>query len=246
MKKLTAKTMAAVAGLAVALTMTACGGSGSTDTAAGDSSSARSANTDCRPASADDVAEAAWAKGAEPDHAIVLTDAYPLPSDMSPEMSRLTASVGARAVQAYSGDRIGITLHNLIGDELGGMPDGREGKQVKYSAMYNADGKLIGQKVDRYNINGSIKSTEEQGSVEGINDPLSRKHNWGTFRMAAADGITIPAEAASDKTDGDYALDILIDDENSDRLWLLLRGGTDLYKARVVEATPGTDPTSCV
>lgn len=66
--------------------------------------------------------------------------------------------------------------------------------------------------------------------------------SYGTFRIAATDGITIPAKADYSKNDGKHALDVLT---TGDDIWLL-RGGTALYKARLVKTSNGVDPTSCV
>ncbi|WOC14337.1 hypothetical protein [Gordonia sp. MP11Mi] len=256
------RVLAAVAGgLALALvlvvTLVSCtGGSGSTgtDAVADDSRPGAPASADCRPVSVDDTTKAAWAKGAEPGYAIVLTDAYPLPSDMSAELARMTssASTSSRTINTYPDGQISVTVPRALDGILGGMIKSGDGKTITHSALYSPEGRLLGQRTKTKWTTRIDPDIQKSGEVDldefddsGVS-ALTLSHTYGTFRMAAADGITIPAEAASDKTDGDYALDILIDDENSDRLWLLLRGGTDLYKARVVEATPGTDPADCV
>lgn len=241
------KTMAAAAGLAAALTLTACGGSGAGDTGTNANASApiaSAASADCAPVTGaldkGDLGEAAWAKGAEPNYALVITDAYPLPESVASETSQVVSSMsaGLALAQLRGGDiKVGINdLNYLAPDrrELGSAP-GIEGFGYR-AAYFTPQGELI----DTYEVNELDGDTNPR-----VDDRLSSPSDssYGTFRIAATDGITIPAKADYSKTDGKYALDVLATD---DGIWMLLRGGTDLYKAELVKTSGDADPTSCV
>lgn len=247
--------------LVAVVTLASCtGGSADTSTATGDSPSARSASTDCQKVSVDDARGAAWNLQAQPDYALVLTDAYPLPKAMASQVARFQTSEGdpgtALTPLTDGGVRVGFNqdpgyadptvLKRTIVSDLD-HPGYR-------SAIYSADGELIS--TDQTTLQKAPKGS-------GLRPKSSYSSSYGIFRIAAVDGVTIPEAAATRDTDhehlpnklrdeyepqantdnGDYVLDVLIDDEEN-VLWLLLRGGTDLYKGRVVEA-PG-DPAGCL
>lgn len=86
-KARTTKTMAAAAGLAAALTLTACGGSGTDDTgtkaAASSPAAAVSDSAACRVIDNHDFTKASWTSTKVPTTAILIDQAYPLPETMS-------------------------------------------------------------------------------------------------------------------------------------------------------------------
>lgn len=253
---------AVAAGLALALvlvvTLVSCTGGGSNTTDVGSnkgaSSPAASSPRGCTIERSNSVTLAAWNGGAKPDYALVLTEAYTLPASVGSELSQMAgATSSGQAIQELSNGDIEVK----ISDYNYRSPENREFGMAPastgfgYRAAYlNPEGELLyTYEFKDPSIDVPVSEYEGRENPYDSYERLRNGSSYGAFRITAKDGIGIPAKAANSKNDGKYALDVLVSSNpngSDGEIWLLLRGGTDLYKAKLVETSDDVDPTSCV
>ncbi|MGB6244657.1 hypothetical protein [Gordonia sp. (in: high G+C Gram-positive bacteria)] len=253
---------AVAAGLALVLvlvvTLVSCTGGGSNTTDVGSnkgaSSPAASSSQGCTIERSNSVTLAAWNGGAKPDYVLVLTEAYPLPASVGSELSQMAgATSSGQAIQELANGDIEVK----ISDYNYRSPENREFGMAPastgfgYRAAYlNPEGELLyTYEFKDPAIDVPVFEYEGRENPYDSYERLRNGSSYGVFRITAKDGIGIPAKAANSKNDGKYALDVLVSSNpngSDGEIWLLLRGGTDLYKAKLVETSGGVDPTSCV
>lgn len=150
-------------------------------------------------------------------------------------------------------------------DELAG-PDtfvGREapGPQV---AIYGASGEQISFEIHPWNepdplseIHGQVyegltKEEKKQGMAPksfeiGETLPIWALPKREGFFRAITDGVDVPEQAIEGLSPGRFEfLAITPDTNDDDVVWVLMAGGTDLYKGTVVQADQDAKPADCV
>lgn len=85
----------------------------------------------------------------------------------------------------------------------------------------------------RYNQDGMLIATTDYDNASDLPKPfdLAKDASKGYFQFGAADGVAIPAAAAGTADGMQFALAILPDAFDDRVVWVLLRGGTALYRA---------------
>lgn len=273
-KTRTTKTMAAAAGLAAALTLTACGGSGADDTGTNASASAPIASASnneldsaaCRVIDNDDFTKAEWTSLDTPDYAILIDQAYPLPEPLGSELAGYKRGGWDRQapIVPLPGGQVAVNLPDYEGERFSGITFNERGPRV---AVYDASGELVSfttypveDKDPLRSVHGRTYQADEDLSEQQkrLSEYLDSESGsamktedlpdyLGYFRTIT-DGVDVPKESTGkDRSSEELELLAITPDTNDDSVvWVLLVGGTDLYKGTVVQADEVAKPADCV
>lgn len=148
---------------------------------------------------------AEWDTGATPRDVIQLEKAFALPPAVT------------TALQQCEGDRCALKQYQdkSVGVQINPNTPGVSATMV---AIYSPEGQLV-----------SFKPYPLAGDVPEPFD-LQKRASQGYYRIAGGN-VEIPATANGTESEMNYALALLPDAFDSTVLWVLLRGGTQLYKA---------------
>ncbi|EGD57136.1 hypothetical protein [Gordonia neofelifaecis] len=223
-------------GLVVIIVAVSCTGGGTTDVASNPdaSNSKPDANTGAGDASCEQiqgslVEKAAWTRG-DPGYAVVLTQATDLPTPI------------ATGLAESNFDGLGT------GGKLGQLQD--KGVFVVIDAWFNRD---MTDHAAVFSADGTLRESLKRPTMSSgpANWPksfdLEKDDTHGYHHITAGQGVQIPAEAGGTKPGQTYALAILPDAFDDDVVWVLLRGGKQLYKGTLVRfrGEAPTDPRKC-
>lgn len=238
--------------LVLLIALTACGGDSDGDGAAAglpaglEVGSSERQNTDSEPPTAESECKISEpgrfrALGNKPESDgtrtfLRITDAYPLPAEPGAALSRFTQSSGPYdAIQVYPNGEFNISFRETSDGYLGGFTGSRRGGYSQYLLHHAADGTLLGQQTTRgvESTSRDDRAVETQGTISPVDPPTTDYVEYGDLRVAAVEGITLPpsTNATVDEPELSYALNI---NNSEDHVWVLLRGGTDLYRGEVV------------
>lgn len=211
---LSAITAALAVILIVGITAVACsGGDDSTPTAAATQSEAPrsgggpASSTECELQPSSGALVARW-RSSRPTNVIKLTQSFDIPAEIATTLRngdpRIAAGTTTNYLRQFQDKTIGVVV---FGEDSATM------------ATYRPDGTLIGTRV--------------YSQLPQAFD-LSREPFSGYARIQAA-GVEIPAEAAGTEPNQQFALTVMPDafDPHAGNVWVLLRGGTKLYKGTV-------------
>lgn len=179
----------------------------------------------CAVAPNEDAGDASWsANGKAPFDAIVLTQQTELPREF--------ASLKEREKE-FSG----YTSYPLAVDEgLFQYQDRNIGVVTATPRSHESSFGPLDATVDLalVDADGQVKSHRTYGEDEVGELPtpfdLANDQLGGYYRIQASEGVEVPAQAMGVEGEQNFALSIL-PDVDGETLWVLLRGGTDLYKA---------------
>lgn len=227
------KLLTVVALLAITFTSAACssgeGGIGGTTAGSSDSDSGSSASTSAKASKDDDVAHentatmlsyAEW-DGKKPVNALHLTEAVELPTAFAglvdPDWAAKNAYAAVKLAQ-YQDKAIGVLF------EPGSTPTPADGP-VPDSAFARVapDGQITGILVGDEDI--------QRGAQNGFD--LQRDTDNGYYAVDAEDGIAMPSASAGTKENMRYVSRVLPDAFDDHLVWVVLRGGTAIYKAEI-------------
>ena len=215
-------TAAAAAGIAVLLVLLislfSCGGSSSSGSAvtpddALTSSSLKTAQWSSKRSSSN-----------KPRAQIHLNEAFALPSDISALLDESSGS-SASILTQYQDKNVGVEVEQ-IGDSDSNTQSGT------LLALYGQDGKLVS--------NTFYSSSDSTAKLPATFD-LAKTPKSGYYRIVGADGLQIPAEANGTDPEMNYAASVLPDAFDDRVLWVVLRGGDQLYKADL-RRSPEVEP----
>ncbi|GEE00377.1 hypothetical protein nbrc107696_08230 [Gordonia spumicola] len=213
-----ARILAAVVGvlaliLVVAVTAVACSGSDGGSSTATDGaqksssqqrSSAQSSNGECELQPSTGAVLTRW-RGSRPTNLIKIHKQVPLPAEIG---DRLAAGPGdgliyesTTYIRQYQDKTISVAIFD---------------DDVTTMAFYRTDGTLV--QTRKFAKDETLPPTFD----------LSEEPFTGYARVQA-DGVTLPSEAAGKEPQQQYALTVRPDAFDRDVVWVLLRGGKDLY-----------------
>lgn len=212
--------------LAVAVTAVACSGDSSTSSTAQDKSNsvdAPSSGSDgCVPRKATTVEKTSWTKKSQPNYVLKLTWQTELP----PEVGKQVANTDSIGYQLH-----GRTLVQYQDKTIGAGPLGAiagPGTGPLHFAQYIADGTLI--------KTWTVTGTDSDYSGPTVFD-LAEDRSYGYMRVQTGEGITIPAEAGGTDGEQQFVETAMPDAFDKDIVWVLMRGGTKLYRGTVYRNT---------
>lgn len=227
-----ARIMAAVVGvlallLVISVTAIACSsGGGSTPTAsnganASDSEQSSSSDGDgstCEAVRGRLVTRTKWKDDDDrPRYVLKLDRQIDLPSEVVSEVGAPDRSANAVAqLTQYQDQTVGVGAINLL---LTDAP--------KYVAQYNPEGDLV--KLHAI----STKSNTAPSTFDKVERTSS-----GYMRVQAGDGIEIPAASGGTEPGQQFITTALPDAFDKDTVWVLMRGGTKLYRGTVYADAP--------
>jgi len=228
-----------------AIVLASCTGGGGSDVATSGNdntgSSDDSGSASCAQQLAAGVKRAGWAKGSiAPLYTIVLTGQHQtsakvaalLPtSQLSPYYAANYSASGIRLVQ-YQDKNVGLTL-DVRTDE------NSRAVETNYLDVFSPDGKLVSS--------ATYAKKAEMPATFDLQESLTS----GYHHIVAGQGVTIPPTAVGAEAAQTYATVILPDAFDKTALWVLLRGGDQLYKGTLIRqadagsAAEVTDPSAC-
>lgn len=224
-----AKVLAAVVGvlaliLVISVTAVACSGDSSTSPTASDGSSQSSTQTSgdsdqvCRPARGRAVWNAEWEKEKRPDYLLKLTAQTDLPSEVAQKLSNPRLASGLKFMTQYQDKTIGV---GEVNSTIGGP--------AVYVAQYDADGALI-----------KLHTIRQQSDTTAMPTPFDQAEDisGGYMQVQAADGVEIPSAANGVEATQQYVVNALPDAFDRSKVWVLLRGGTTLYRGTLYANAP--------
>lgn len=176
----------------------------------------------------EEIINASWSKtkSTTPSYAIVLQQVIELPSAFAPMAQETSPFTGYEVAFGTSGSR-GVVegLHQAQDGSIIAVYHDTSGstQQVAY-AIISADGAVTSD--------GVIPEKYSEWPIPKDSD-LMRIPKTGYHRVTAADGIQIPAAARGDEDEKNFILAALPDVMDKEVVWVLMRGGTQLYKASV-------------
>ncbi|MFJ7619807.1 hypothetical protein ACIQYZ_13500 [Rhodococcus erythropolis] len=181
----------------------------SQDTSDGDGSTAR-----CDRIASTLVEKAEYPKKSTPSVAIVLTDAYAIqPQALAAAMAKIEPSVSSDGVLGQQQDK---SVYVKYFNNVWAYPNLDATKA--YVSRYSSTGEFLGHTVGEV----PVRFDQQEDQVAGY------------FRIQTTNGVTIPAEAGGTQTDQQSAIGVLPDAFDEQTVWVLLRGGTSLYKGTVL------------
>ncbi|ANI91221.1 hypothetical protein [Dietzia timorensis] len=210
--------------LAIAVTAVACSGSdGGLSPTASDGSVQSSAQTSgdsdqvCRPARGRAVWNAEWEKEKRPDYLLKLTAQTDLPSEVAQKLSNPRLASGLKFMTQYQDKTIGV---GEVNSTIGGP--------AVYVAQYDADGALV-----------KLHTIRQQSDTTAMPTPFDQAEDIsGGYMRVQADGVEIPSEANGVEATQQYVVNALPDAFDRSKVWVLLRGGTKLYRGTLYANAP--------
>lgn len=172
----------------------------------------------CKIRDADYLDKASWSHKQtdgderQPTGVLVLTGQYALP----PEFSPLADPEPNRALTQYQNRDIGVITVPAGGRNL-----------ERLLAVVDQDGTVV-----------------EVGEYETESDlpvPFDRAGQWfhGYYRIETAGQVQIPAEAGGNEVNMNFTTALLPDSFDDTKFWVLLRGSSDLYEAKLFQNSSG-------
>ncbi|UEA60668.1 hypothetical protein LK459_07500 [Gordonia otitidis] len=151
----------------------------------------------------------------QPTRVVMLTDQYDLP----PQLSALVTQV------ADLSDPIDAVRLTQYADKNVGVGAGRLGA--------NSVNAPANETLSIFDQSGRVVSTATYSGQTFGNQPAAEAtaNDYGYYRIEAKSGIDIPAAAKGQQKNQTAALSILRDQFDNTKLWVLLLGGTKLYRA---------------
>lgn len=218
---------ALVAVLALLIGLVACNGGDDEAPVASDnkvspsSHAQESPTTGCSPRKNNGTEDAEWSESSSaPDYTIALTDQFPLPPELKP-LSDKDIGKGELIVQ-YQDRSIGVAYAEKSGQSSLDV--------TTTIATYDQQGKPLATKV--YDERGKMPETFD----------LMEEYFSGYFQITAKKGIEIPAVAGGTKPSQNFAMTIRPDAFDDNAIWVLMKGGSNLYKAQLYRNTGGGGP----
>ncbi|MBS4103071.1 MULTISPECIES: hypothetical protein [Mycobacteriales] len=225
-----AKVLAAIVGvlalvLVISVTAVACTSSdGGSSPTASDGASQSSAQTSgdsdevCRAVRGRAVWRAEWEKEKRPEYLLKLTAQTDLPSQVTPKLSSPSVTSSIERMVQYQDKTIGV---GEIDVPIGGPP--------VYVAQYGPDGALI-----------KLHTIRQQSDTTAMPTPFDQAEDisGGYMQVQASDGIDIPSASNGVETNQHYVVNAMPDAFDRPTVWVLLRGGTKLYRGTVYDNAP--------
>ncbi|ATD71724.1 hypothetical protein CNO18_17125 [Gordonia sp. 1D] len=208
-----------VLALVVAVVIVATAGD---DDNAPTNAAAASSAADASPQQNYDINDAYWSTGrsSAPPAALRLDAAYDLPEGVGP----LVANTG---VDRNCANSVDCRLARYRNGDLGlyvwdrDAPDGQKARLV----VLDQNGAVLSDKT--YDNNNDVPLTNLDTRKSAVR---------GYFRVTS-DGVTIPAAADGTKNEMVLTSVVLPDAADKDIVWILLHGGTQLYRGSLVAAS---------
>lgn len=199
-------------------------------------SATASTSTNCWVTTSELLRNTRWSRATTPGYSLLLTDQIHLPSQFA-ALKDQTYGFGDHATAPFSIDG-GLTQYQ---DKNVGILRGTSRKKLGGNdatmdlAIVSPDGALISQRT----------YTEDERSQIPKKFDLAKDFTTGYHRIEAEQGVTIPAAAAGDEVNKNFATAIMPDAFDKKVLWVLLRGSAALYKASVFNLeTPTVTPAA--
>lgn len=209
--------------LAISVTAVACSGDGGSSPTASDGSVQSSAQTSgdsdqvCRPARGRAVWNAEWEKEKRPDYLLKLTAQTDLPSEVAQKLSNPRLASGLKFMTQYQDKTIGV---GEVNSTIGGP--------AVYVAQYDAEGALV-----------KLHTIRQQSDTTAMPTPFDQAEDIsGGYMRVQADGVEIPSEANGVEATQQYVVNALPDAFDRSKVWVLLRGGTKLYRGTLYDNAP--------
>lgn len=179
----------------------------------------------CWKSEAEDLELARWKTTAEvqPREMLLLTEQYPLPASQA-DLAGLEVLRGGGSLVFDKVPFQGIT--QFQDQTIGVVSTSQSDREESVLAVFNQDGELVGQ----YDNGNAEQAPAAFDLAKGM-------AIGGYYRVEAADGVQIPAAAAGTETNMNYALTVMPDAFHDGTFWVLMRGGSDLYKAELYGST---------